>query len=308
MFLFLVFLGACTPAGERPGHVHVKESQRILGGDEVQVQSGIERSLVMITLDDESGQSFVCTGTFISERLVLTASHCASADKERMRLLYGAAPFGGSFVDVPIRRTHLYPKTAETQRLDEAELRHDVALVEIAGTRPEGSAVTPVPSAEELHALDPHVFKDGTTTTPKFNARSSTRVLSFLAMGYGRVHGVEVTDANDVAGAGVLRRVRLESADYRPEAAVFTVAQLTGERGVCFGDSGGPAVVELLKPEGMRNVLVGIASGVFSATGTDEYAHGFDACKQHSLYMNIRPYLPWIARVQQNADLLRQAE
>lgn len=273
VLLPLAFFAACTPTGDRHASLHVKESQRIFGGDKVEVQAGNELTVAMITLDDEAGQSFVCTGTFISQRLILTASHCVTENKNQMRVLFGAAPFeGGAFVDVPIVDVHVYHKIVADESKAQAS-RHDVALIEIQE----------LPAGAKLASL------------PVSSIERSTR-LKFVALGYGRTSGLDL-EGSDAGGAGVLRRVDLETSDYIEKEPTFSILQQDGVRGVCFGDSGGPALVD--------SVIVGVASGVMDLADTDPYALGYDACKQRSIYMNVAPYVDWIQSTSRRIELLR---
>lgn len=306
--LVIALFAACTPAGERSGHIVVKESQRIFGGDEVQVQSGSSLTVAMITLDDDMGQSFVCTGTFISARLLLTASHCVTTNKSQMRVLFGAAPFAGTaFVDVPIADVHVYHEIVADGSSAETGKRHDLALIEIRGL-PDGARTAELP--ESAQGQDLQLKNDSRAATAVIQSSRQTLLhaqnLGFVALGYGRLDGLDL-GASDTGGSGVLRRVDLSAENYSAKATTFTVLQETGERGVCFGDSGGPALLERTTVDGVSAVVMGVASGVLDLEGTDPYAHGYDACKQRSIYMNVLPYLPWIERIQKKVDLLRQS-
>jgi hypothetical protein len=113
-FSLLLGLVACTPSPETKSHVNLRSGQGVVGGLEVENGSPFAKSTVMITLDDDQGQSFICTGTFISEKLILTASHCATPNPLKMSVLFGLNPLSGrDYSVVPILKVHWYAGVLE---------------------------------------------------------------------------------------------------------------------------------------------------------------------------------------------------
>lgn len=276
--LMTVILSACVPSDEGGGGVDLHGFQRITGGEEVQVQKGATRAAVMITLDDEFGQSFVCTGTIISDRTVLTASHCATSETGRMRMLFGAAPFRGRYVNLPITEVRVYHSILGDDAQVSVHDRHDIALIHFSGGLPEGARAARLVLPTDLPAL-----------------RAGADGISFTSMGFGRVHGR--LDADDDGEPGILRRATLTSKDFDPARPAFLVAQNTTEQGACYGDSGGPAYIAAVDEDGEDNAWVfAVASGVKTLNGELADAPGIDACRHQSVYMNLAPYAAWIRR------------
>lgn len=281
--LFLLpffFLLACSPA-EQPVIAElmgVDDAQQITGGIEVSDRSSHANVVVMIMVDSDDGQSSVCTGTFISENLILTARHCVNKNIRRMGVLYGISPFTNSeFLSLKIVDVFLHPEP-ETSR----DNRNDLALIQFDGGLPEG--------ADYAELADKNLAPIDRAATPA--AKGATDFL-FDGLGYGRTHGV-ATEETDNVGSGTLRRVTLQSNDFSVNAKQFNVNQESLKRGVCDGDSGGPALVGL---QNTRPIVAGVASGVYSADGVDQYASDFDSCNHYATYMNVIAYRPWILKI-----------
>ncbi len=164
-----------------------------------------------------------------------------------------------------------------------------MALIEYSGGLPSGAVALPLARPSSPRVTE---FFSGGGKTPR----------SITALGYGRTTGKELTDGNDLGGSGLLRIVELPVSQFDRNGVTFTVDQKK-EKGVCFGDSGGPALLASERLDDQPKLqLIGVASGVFSDEGVDEYALGFDPCAQNSLYTNIIPYLDWIDAIEKSVS------
>lgn len=257
--LLLLILSACSEGKLTENSLSQENLQTspIIGGIPSSFKSTESRFSVLIALDSEFGETSICSGTFISNDLILTAAHCVSDRSSAMQVLYGHNPFSEGHLYIPIIKAHLPPP-------GQSHERRDIALIQFSGGLPEGATTLSLAKSEDLAGL-----KD-------FN---------FTSIGYGRSVGLDSSnEAEDGwAGSGHLRSVVLQTEDYSATDEVFGVNQKEG-KGVCFGDSGGPAL--MTKPDGSR-VIVGIASGVNE-----------DTCSEKSVFMNILGFREWIFSIQ----------
>ena len=150
---------------------------------------------------------FICTGTMIDDRVLLTAAHCIESVTPGDYNVVGGTDLSGD--DDPdyylaVDEVHRHPG------YDDVSLDNDVAVVLLA----EDSPVEPY----RWLAEDPgDIYESGT---------------EYTSVGYGE---------DDDGDSAVKRRVEIEIAEVY--ATEFLGGDATGT--ICFGDSGGPAVVEI---------------------------------------------------------------
>jgi secreted trypsin-like serine protease len=270
---FLIFaVGGLVACGEAP---FSKSNQgplesAIVGGTPVPKDARESKSVVMIyDLFEET----TCTGTLIGEDLILTAGHCVFSEAAEIKVSFGVTQIGDNtppMQDVIAYRRHPDYKKSENER-------NDVAVIRFKGPRPSDS---------EFAVLPP-------------NTQTLTIGQPFTAVGFGwstgKIHRFDIPD-----GGGILRQVSRQIDEVTDRGFAFVTNQLDG-KGVCFGDSGGPALVY----EQDRAVIFGIASGIFPSSSTvDIHDLEFDACSQKSIYMKVQPYNSWIRKAV--AELLKE--
>lgn len=257
-----VFLNACSKKSVDSGFTNVLTSpvEQIVGGTEV-TSSKLVDSLFVLVVSDNNGTPQICTGTFISKKHILTAAHCVNESVESLSLITGVKPLSSDEgVTLTPVRVDINPYYNEKSVME----RNDLAIITVA---------------EEILIAK----KD----LPQFPSESmirkieATQNFEFMAIGYGKTTSLNPEDRTE----GVLRSVRLKTSFKN--STVFKVDQTLG-KGVCYGDSGGPA----LKIYKNNLYLLGIASGIYDVNGTQ-----IDECQQGSLYMNIAPQLTWIRSV-----------
>lgn len=258
----LVFLNACSEKSADRGFTNQLATpvEQIVGGTEV-TSSKLVDSLFVLLVSDNNGTPQVCTGIFITKKHILTAAHCVN-DLESLSLITGVKPLaseeGLMLTPVQIDRHESYNEKS-------VEERNDLAIITIA---------------EEIQ-----LAKKDFPQLPDENMIQTIEAASnieFMAVGYGQTTSIVNPEERT---EGVLRAVRLRTTSKN--AAVFMVNQTNG-KGVCYGDSGGPA----LKIYNKNLYLIGVASGIYDVDTVK-----LDECKQGSLYMNIAPHIPWIRTI-----------
>lgn len=271
----LISTAACVPTPSTKDVANI-DGFKIVDGQIVAKDDVLAKSVVMITLDSEEGGTYVCTGTLISTNLILTADHCLSDQIQNMGITFGVNPFAGKFQFIEIVKTFREdpnPRTQADKRVQNFDNHRDLALIQFKGGLPAGAAIMPLGNPADTYRA----------------------TLSFQALGFGVTKG---TDQSPSSGAGKLRRAELVTTSFAADKSYFTVDQSQG-RGTCFGDSGGPAVI--INPDNTLTQF-GVASAVFTDQNTNEYHEQFDPCGNNSLYINLAPFLGWIAEIQAQVD------
>ncbi|WII72472.1 trypsin-like serine protease [Bdellovibrio sp. 22V] len=238
----------------------------IVGGRET-TRDNILSKYVVLIVDNPTKKN--CTGLLISKRMILTAAHCVGTKAEDLSLAFGLNPLSGNYT---LRKAD---KIFASKQYDKnsSQNRHDLGLILIKGTAPEGYLPLLLPD-EKFPLL---------------------KGLAFTAVGYGRTSG-KSTPQNDIQGSGVLRHVELKIDSLNSDETQFFVDQRSG-KGICNGDSGGPALMRYME----RDYVVGIASAVswsvpdeISAGKRNQYIQNKDVCAEKSIYMNVKKFRSWI--------------
>ncbi len=227
MLVGLVGAAACG-TGERRETAFVNNP--ILGGE--LVEEGDYMEVVLILANIPGDYSFMCTGTLISKRVVLTAAHCL--DHEDLQPDGVVVRFGFSVGDsVRVRASEflIHPNYSE------AYLRNDIGLIRIERAPPVAVQFAPhLPKGLQITETD-----IGT---------------DLLYVGFG---------VNDLGTDGVkvwmthpLQWVCTRAGGCNPGQR-YTICIDQEQTGICSGDSGGPAFIER---DGRRYV-----AGVNSYTG-----------------------------------------
>lgn len=221
LVLAMSFLAAC---GEQhaPSQIQINEQQGVIGGDTVEAGTSVSRSTVGL-YDNKS--KALCTGTLISEELVLTAAHCIDPTSNEL-VVY----FGRDFknADKSLMRPAVRTLVHAQYEPSRAEDTHDIALIRIQGPLPEGFVPAPL-------------LKDYS------QVQKDTRII-VAGFGLNWSWGIK-------RGAGTLRTTDLKVKRAQYGSSEVMIDQSL-RKGICSGDSGGPAYLEV---EG-RLHLLGVAS------------------------------------------------
>lgn len=246
---------ACSPKADQALDVGTQGSS-IIGGDQVEAEDVISKSTVAIiaavkTTDGQQGE-FICTGSLMSDNVVLTAGHCVpvvgSEYKEvKLFVVFHRDLNAMKMSDIRlVTGAAIHPLYGQT---DGGADMNDVALIRFAGTKAAGYDV-----AKFLD--DESVLVQGASVT--------------LA-GYG----LNKTDGINTESDNTLRKVNVEV--FGDFGSTEVVLDQQNGRGACHGDSGGPAFIN-----------VGGAEYVWGITSRGAGKNGVDDCSLAAVYTKVK--------------------
>ncbi|WP_413288878.1 S1 family peptidase [Bdellovibrio sp. HCB337] len=227
--IVLLSLSACQPAKDM-AEIKGQSGNAIIGGEDVQEDNPLANLVVGIVRQSEldSTDLSLCTGTFITPDVILTAAHCVP-DTNRPDLLFVQQKTELSrdlSTMLPIKAFVRHDKYVNSPSL----IKNDVALIQLK---------EPIPTAKIA------IFK--------IDLGPIATSWDFIGLGYGRSIGTPGTSI----GNGTLRTTTFTGLFFEPDLYYFKIP-MSETHGMCNGDSGGPA---LYKAEDQYAVL-GVASYV----------------------------------------------
>lgn len=258
-FVFLGLMGCGVTPAPVPAPPTPEPDAAIIGGQPVRADSDLANHVVAI-MGLTAGSEYLCSGVLIGQNLVLTAAHCAANMQSGEILFSTNLSTSDPAARRPVERSIVQPRyTATMKRLQEDNRKPgtktriknwgDLALMWFSGPLPKG--------------YSPVTRGDG-------NALSDGQVV--VLAGYGVLDGQANTPAQG------LNRVEVPIAKAKYSRTEFSINQANG-KGVCHGDSGGPAFVQ----QGDQLLLVGITS-----RGSDP------DCAKLSVFTRVSSFETWI--------------
>ncbi|WP_081111802.1 S1 family peptidase [Bdellovibrio bacteriovorus] len=245
---------ACSQKAQNTEEIAAAGSS-IIGGVQVEAQDTISKSTVAIiasvtTEDGKEGQ-FICTGSLLSDNVVLTAGHCVPTEKEyksiALYVIFSRDLNKMERTDVRLVTDALiHPQYGSSTEGADA---HDVAVIRFAGAKASGYEI-----AKFLD--DESVLTEGAVVT--------------LA-GYG----LNKTDGVNTESDNTLRKVNVEVAGNLGKNEIILDQQ--NGRGACHGDSGGPAFINVAGVE-----------YVWGVTSRGAGKNGVDDCSLASVYTKVK--------------------
>lgn len=208
----LFFLAACAPQNSENQIISGTDSTSIVGGEKVSAASSIGRSTVGIY---ESKIGYICTGTLITNNLVLTAAHCVDPKAKDLVVIF--APEMKNASKEQIRRVTGQVVHKDYSGEVQTENTHDIAVLRFEGEAPAGYQAAPM-------LFEPGYLNNDVRT---------------IVAGYGLNWTIVLSK-----GSGTLRTTELVLDDVNFSRTEVMLGQSL-RRGICSGDSGGPAYLEL---------------------------------------------------------------
>lgn len=226
----------------------LKAPVSVIAGTEMQGPEAISKSTVRLIMQfkESSGQ---CTGSLIAENIILTAAHCLDDGPKSVRIDFYLAK--GKFRSVSASRYLIHSK----RKSREGNERNDLALIYFKGGVPNGHSPIEMLIDKETPEIDTLINISG------FGMRNV------------ELATYQESDKDD----SVLVSATLSIISKLGDTLEFK--DRVGKSSSCFGDSGGPAWIEVLG----RPVLVGTSSFVTPPM-----------CMNTSFYTSIAYHSNWI--------------
>ncbi len=267
VILFLWFLAAVGCSKSRASESHPS----IIGGSLPDISSPARSStvaLVKIRQGHTDSYSIFCSGTLIAKNLVITASHCLDGrDASGFKVLFGTSDKDSSATIIDVLEFKLF-----TDDWSKFSPNLDVAWVKLKQDAPPDSI--PIEIFHDYNAF---------TTVNDSNQR-------FLLAGFGNQKTTCVTE--DCVGTKLEVPTQLRDPIYRNSRLMsILVFGKTPLKGICNGDSGGPAFYKFHD----KWYLIGALNGNKETLTPNAFQNPEQSCESgESIYGFVGDYAAWI--------------
>ena len=227
-------------------------ADNIVGGKKIDSTNIAGQSTVGIYAKDVG---YICTGTLVAPNLVLSAGHCVDPKAQEIVIMFAPEMKNAKKEQVrKVVQAIVHPDYSTEMK---AKDMYDIALMKFEGQAPSNYKVAPI-------LFDRHPIQKGIRT---------------IVAGYGLSWTI-----GPKAGAGTLRTTDLKISDANYSNTVVLLDQSI-TRGICSGDSGGPAYLEV---DGVLQVW-GVASRGDSLPGWLT-----PKCMLFSIFTRVEAHQVWI--------------
>ncbi len=277
--LGFIFIFGCHVQKNNPVHL---SGPSIIGGTLVTESDPIHRFTVGLY---DKKTRFVCTGSIISENLILTAAHCIESSPENIIIIFGldfSAYDSNQLKSLRMAHSvHVHPNY-KTENVSDLNW-NDLAIVQFLGGLPEGYRPIEILKNSNLLKSGTAVQIAGYGATgvdlEEVSFKKDKKFKQGLASGEIICHDKNFNHCYRISFLGT---DQLRSAPAYIEGFTEKEIRMNESKGhgTCVGDSGGPLIYQ---SENTLN-LIGVTS------------RGSLFCDGPAIYTNAVEYLDWIER------------
>lgn len=262
LILAALALTACSPAS-LTSEVAAPAADSIVGGEKVARLSAVGRSTVALY---EQDIGYICSGTLVAKNLILTAAHCVDPKSKNLLAVFKTEIKNAKKADLR-KVTHGAVHPSYSSEMKAKDLG-DIAIVRFEGSLPLGYEVAPI----------------------LFDAQAVQKNSRTIVAGYGLNWTTLISK-----GAGVLRTTKLDI-DNPTYSQTEAMLGQSVRRGICSGDSGGPAYLDI----GGRLHVWGVAS-----RGDSLPLFFVPKCMLFSIFTRVDAYQDWIMKTMTALESIR---
>ncbi|MBC7458781.1 MAG: trypsin-like serine protease [Bdellovibrionaceae bacterium] len=303
--VFSLYYTGCAPqaqsaAATGKGETDFEQSSNIVGGQSASASFQMQNGIVALAItvrgaQPHQGGLFLCTGTLIDTRIVLTAAHCLQAPKN-MKItnidvyfipnIQSSLKLGSLNNSIPADKIKTNADFLKdiTDKTDNTVAWNDIALIRLKTNAPSSFKTVNLPKIADAVK----VLESDKLILSGFGVATAIVNKTEVNLKTGGTEVVPVPEESDTSG--ILRIIENISVLKEANEKEIILDQ-SNSTGACHGDSGGPA---FLKQKDGSLLQVGLTS-----RGTNFIGN----CNEKAIYTNLTAHLTWIESTKN--DLLK---